>query len=41
MYFTEIKLTLYVYDSMSPIMMHKTHPTQVVLLKMFRETVAV
>ena len=41
MYFTGIKLTPYVYESMSPTMMYKTHPSQVVLLKMFRERVAV
>jgi len=41
MYFTEIKLTLYVYGSMSPVMMYKTHPMQDVFLKMFRESVAV
>jgi len=39
--FTGIKLTLYVYDNMSPTLMYKTHPPRVVLLKMFRESLAV
>ena len=41
MCFMRIKLTLYVYGSMTPNMMNKTHLARVVLLKMFRDSVAV